>query len=225
MPPGAGCNTSPLGRSTSASEWPKKKKSQNFSRLLRSGGSSPRLEIGGAGSQLASSGARSRAAGAGSHSATPSPNGSSSSTAELDPREDPDTGSAALREKLSSRDRRDPSSWLDPLARSPLLQAPLIPHPAQVQALGACGALPELEQLIGQLVRRAAWSGDRRRGAARLELGSGELAGATLFIESDRHELKIDLQLPPGASSELWRERIASRLEGRGFSIRELHVH
>jgi hypothetical protein len=85
--------------------------------------------------------------------------------------------------------------------------------------------LPELEQLIGQLVRRAAWNGDRRRGTARLELGSGELAGATLLVESDAHELRIDLHLPAGASREVWRERIASRLESRGFEIRELNVH
>jgi hypothetical protein len=83
----------------------------------------------------------------------------------------------------------------------------------------------ELDQLLRDLVRRAAWGGDRRRGTARIEVGAGELAGATLLVEADANDLRIDLELPAGVLAEPWRERLAARLSERGFAVRELHVH
>ena len=112
--------------------------------------------------------------------------------------------------------------WFDPLVRS-LASQPFCAAPAPV---AAPAALPvELEQLMRDLVRRAAWGGDRRRGTARIELGAGELAGATLLVEVDANDLRIDLELPAGVAAEPWRQRLASRLSERGFAVRELHVH
>jgi len=131
-------------------------------------------------------------------------------------------GSSKLRQEHAGERLRE-SGELDPLARSLASQAaktlPPAPPPAST-------VLPvEFEQLMRELVRRAAWGGDRRRGTARIELGAGELAGATLLVEADRHDLRIDLELPAGVPAEPWRARLASRLSERGFSVRELHVH
>ncbi len=111
--------------------------------------------------------------------------------------------------------------WLDPLSRS--LSQPLRPP---VASPAAAPAPPlELEQLLRDLVRRAAWGGDRRRGTARIELAAGELAGATLLVEADSNDLRIDLELPAGVAAEPWRERLATRLRERGFDVRELNVY
>jgi hypothetical protein len=111
--------------------------------------------------------------------------------------------------------------WLDPLSRS--LSQPLRAPPAPV--LAGPAPPPELEQLLRDLVRRAAWGGDRRRGTARIELAAGELAGATLLVEADANDLRIDLELPAGVAAEPWRERLATRLRQRGFAVRELNVY
>jgi len=114
---------------------------------------------------------------------------------------------------------------IDPMLRAlaptamPRILAASEPAQAPVNA-----PLPELEQLLGRLVRRAAWGGDGRKGSARLEIGSGALSGATLLVHADGGELSIDLELPPGASRDEWHARIASRLEARGLTLRELTV-
>lgn len=111
---------------------------------------------------------------------------------------------------------------LDPLVRclaSPPSRA--LPVAAPVPAAFS----PELDQLLRDLVRRAAWGGDRRRGTARIELGAGELAGATLLVEADANDLRIDLELPAGVPAEPWRQRLAARLSERGFAVCELNVH
>lgn len=78
----------------------------------------------------------------------------------------------------------------------------------------------ELDALLVRLVRRAAWGGDRRRGTARIELGSGELAGAALTVTASDGEVAVDLELPPGHSAEHWQQRLTQRLRERGFNAR-----
>jgi hypothetical protein len=84
--------------------------------------------------------------------------------------------------------------------------------------------LPELEMMLTRLVKRAAWGGDGRKGTARLELGAGPLEGATLLVQAEDGELSIDLELPPGAATEEWRERLLGRLSARGLVVREITV-
>lgn len=114
--------------------------------------------------------------------------------------------------------------WFDPLVRS-LASQPLRASPPVVAAPTAVPVPVELEQLLRDLVRRAAWGGDRRRGTARIELAAGELAGATLLVEADANDLRIDLELPAGVAAEPWRQRLASRLSERGFAVSELNVY
>jgi hypothetical protein len=81
-----------------------------------------------------------------------------------------------------------------------------------------------LEDLLPELVRRVAWSGDGRRGTVRLELGAGELAGATLLVHADDGRVRLQLSVPPGVSARGWGERIAERLGARGLVVDGVEV-
>jgi hypothetical protein len=94
------------------------------------------------------------------------------------------------------------------------------PGPAQVEAR----VRSSLEDLLPALVRRVAWSGDGRRGTVRLELGAGELAGATLLVHVDDGRVRLQLSVPPGVSSGGWSERIAERLAARGLVVEGVEV-
>ena len=81
-----------------------------------------------------------------------------------------------------------------------------------------------IEQLMARLVRRVAWSGNARSGLARLELGAGELEGATLTIQADEGVVRVALDLPPGVDGAAWRERISGRLGARGLQVEAVEV-
>jgi len=81
-----------------------------------------------------------------------------------------------------------------------------------------------LEDLLPSLVRRVAWSGDGRRGTVRLELGAGEMAGATLLVHVDDGRVRVHLSGPPGVDLGGWRERIADRLAARGLEVDEVEA-
>jgi hypothetical protein len=91
-------------------------------------------------------------------------------------------------------------------------------------ARSAVRAAASLEDLVPALVRRIAWSGDRHRGTVRLELGAGELAGATLLVHADDGHVRIHMDVPPGVDANRWRERIRCRLVSRGMRLDALEV-
>jgi hypothetical protein len=90
------------------------------------------------------------------------------------------------------------------------------PAPASAPALS-------LEDLLPALVRRIAWSGDARKGAVRLEVGAGELAGATLLVQAQGGRVQVTLSAA-GADAEAWRERIAARLAARGLEVDDVRL-
>jgi hypothetical protein len=77
---------------------------------------------------------------------------------------------------------------------------------------------------MARLVRRVAWSGNGRQGVARLELGAGELDGATLTIHADDGVVRVALDLPPGMDRGVWKERISQRLGMRGLQVAAVDV-
>jgi hypothetical protein len=122
--------------------------------------------------------------------------------------------------------RDDP---LDPIHRQQALLAP--PIAQQVDApttatapIEASRARASLEELLPAIVKRIAWSGDARRGAVRIELGAGALAGATLLIESEDGRVRVRLDAPPGTDAKAWRERIAERLAAKRIAVEAIHV-
>jgi hypothetical protein len=109
---------------------------------------------------------------------------------------------------------------LDPLARAlaqPMFEA-AAPGPSTA-ASGAVGAQVMMERLL----RRVSLGGDRVRGTARLEFGSGELAGGTLLIQTELDRVSLTLELPPGADPE-WGQRLAERLGRRGLAVDTVEV-
>jgi hypothetical protein len=95
--------------------------------------------------------------------------------------------------------------------------------PAQTSASTARAAA-SLEDLVPALVRRIAWSGDRHRGTVRLELGAGELAGATLLVQAEGGRVSVHMEVPPGVDAGRWRERIRQRLSSRGVPTDAVEV-
>jgi hypothetical protein len=81
-----------------------------------------------------------------------------------------------------------------------------------------------LQDLLPTLVRRVAWSTDGKRGTARLEIGSGDLAGATLLVHADAGRVRVQLEVPAGADAPSWRERIVRRLAAREIPVDEVEV-
>ncbi|MBX3127100.1 MAG: hypothetical protein KF718_10305 [Polyangiaceae bacterium] len=127
------------------------------------------------------------------------------------------------REAPALGEHREPAPWVDPL------QLTLCRPPGFAFAPPAAAAPPPphglpLEVLAEQLVRRIAIGGSARRGAARIELGAGALAGATVTVVAEAGEVSIELSLPPGAGAGDWEERLSARLRQRGVAVRELTV-
>jgi hypothetical protein len=85
-------------------------------------------------------------------------------------------------------------------------------------------AAASLEDLLPALVRRVAWSRDAKGGRALLEIGSGELAGATLLVHTDGDRVRVELSTPPGVDVSSWRERIVRRLAARNIPIDQVEV-
>jgi hypothetical protein len=80
-------------------------------------------------------------------------------------------------------------------------------------------ASASLEEILPALVRKIAWSGDSQRGAVRIELGAGALAGATVLVASDRGRVRVTLSAQSAVELEPWRERIVARLAARGLDV------
>lgn len=121
---------------------------------------------------------------------------------------------------------RPPAASLDPLARSfahQQLQMAVAPPPPGT-APPPNVTLVHLDQMMTKLVRKVAWGGDGERGAARIELGAGELAGATIVVQSDHGALSVDVELPAGVAADAWRGRLEKRFARRGFDLVELNV-
>lgn len=77
--------------------------------------------------------------------------------------------------------------------------------------------------LIEEVVRRISWGGDRRRGAARIELG-GALTGTTIVVHGEGREVALDIELAPGAEAGSLPARLAARLAARGLEVRSVDV-
>jgi hypothetical protein len=117
---------------------------------------------------------------------------------------------------------------LDPMTRQTAQLAPPT-TPSATTGEVAAGAVQtnarvSLEDLVPELVKRIAWSGDSRRGTVRMELGSGELAGSTVMVSADNGRVTVQVHTPPGTDADAWRARIANRLEARGLSVDSVEV-
>jgi hypothetical protein len=81
-----------------------------------------------------------------------------------------------------------------------------------------------IDPLVGELLRSIAWGGDRRRGTARIELGSGRYGGTALKVEVVGERLHIDLEAPPGVDANELGARLSERFAARGLPVDSLVV-
>ena len=116
---------------------------------------------------------------------------------------------------------------LDPSARQAAQLAPrvgLSPRTETSQEAPLTNARVSLEDLVPQLVKKIAWSGDAKAGTVRMELGAGELAGATLTVSAEHGRVSVQVDTPPGTDTAAWRERLASRLTAKGIPLDAVEV-
>jgi hypothetical protein len=119
------------------------------------------------------------------------------------------------------------NATLDPMVQ---VLGALAPRPATASGVAKPEPTPlaeprtPIEHLMAKLVRRIAWSGNGRTGAARLEIGAGELEGATLTIQADDGLVRVALDLPPGVDRAAWKTRISERLAVRGLQVEAVEV-
>jgi len=124
----------------------------------------------------------------------------------------------------------DAQTTLDPAARHAayLGPPPALDRGGLVPGTGAeataTRASASLEDLLPSLVRKVGWSGDGRKGTVRMELGAGELAGATLLVHAEEGRVRVHLSAPAGTSAAGWRDRIAERLAARGIQVDDIEV-
>ena len=117
---------------------------------------------------------------------------------------------------------------LDPVARQAAQLAPpqttMAPVEREAAAAAQTNARVSLEELVPQLVKKIAWSGDAQRGTVRMELGAGDLAGGTLTVSAENGRVSVHVAAPPGTDANEWKSRIANRLAARGIAVDTVHV-
>jgi hypothetical protein len=75
-----------------------------------------------------------------------------------------------------------------------------------------------------RLIRRIAWGSSESGGSVHLELGEGELEGATLTIDCSHGNLRVVLDAPVGVDTLAWEARFRAALAGRGLSVESMEV-
>jgi hypothetical protein len=109
----------------------------------------------------------------------------------------------------------------------PAAPPPFEPFAVLLGSLGAFeapaerGLAPLPERLVAEIVRNIAWGGDRRRGAARIELGGERFGGTRVTIEVEGDRLRLSLDAPPGVDAVALRQRLTERLERRGLTVED----
>lgn len=85
-----------------------------------------------------------------------------------------------------------------------------------------CRATFAPELIASEVVRSIAWGGDRRRGAARIELAGDRFGGTRVVVEVHEQQVRLSLDAPSGVTAEDIAE-LESRLRAR-FAERGLEV-
>jgi hypothetical protein len=116
------------------------------------------------------------------------------------------------KECISTPDEREAEPTLDPM-EIVLASPPTSPSPTHLT--------PRIDFVaaVEELVRRVSWGGDRRSGAARIELGGGALAGGSILVQTRGRQVQVEVELPPGADGRELEARLSQRLAARGLEV------
>lgn len=129
---------------------------------------------------------------------------------------------ADKRHRHGGGDDLDPSTRQAAQLAPPIVASPI--EMAKQSAAAQTNARVSLEDLVPELVKKIAWSGDAKRGTVRMELGAGDLAGSTLTVSAENGRVSVHVSTPPGTDTAAWRDRLASRLESRGLTLDTVEV-
>jgi hypothetical protein len=174
-----------------------------------------------------------RTSASGREKAPPSPDRSQRRACATPQAPQPEASPDAVEDDPAARgDRARRAGRVDdvPDERAAVSPPPPAPHPEAgtgappVGPSSWAGAATSLEDLMTTLVRRAAWWGDRRQGTARLEIGAGALAGATLWVHADGERVRVQLDVPAGVDAAAWHDRIVRGLAARRIRADEVQV-
>ncbi len=117
------------------------------------------------------------------------------------------------------------AGWVEPAAGLLSGDAPgAVPSSPGSDTVAFAARVADVERWLGRVARKVAWGSDGRRATARIELDVEGLAGGVLVVHADAQGLDIELDLPPGQPSGLWRDRLRQRLETRGVTVRRFEV-
>jgi hypothetical protein len=158
--------------------------------------------------------------------AAPHTNAPSRATDTTDPGGSPTAGIAEESDSLDPRHpRRGATAPPDPFQAFSTVAVPAsLPAMHGGEAASNARAAASLDDLVPSLVRRIAWSGDRRRATMRLEIGAGALSGATLLVHAEAGRVRVHLDVPPGVDAQAWQRRIERRLASRGVATDSVEV-
>lgn len=132
----------------------------------------------------------------------------------------PGPGQAAKDLAGSDEDKFFESSSVDPLQLHLSIPVGGAPSPATESPSQRGAAWVDL--LAAELVRAVAWGGDRRRGAARLELGGSRFGGTCVVVQADGREVTLELEAPPHVDAAELGARLRERLERRGLIVHSI---
>lgn len=133
---------------------------------------------------------------------------------------EPAGGSVALPGKAKG----DCSELVDPLEFTLAVPTASVASPLPNATLPASAVPPPVWPMIERLVRRLAVGGDGRSGTARIEIGAGELSGATLLVTTLDGVVDVALELPPGVGPGDWEPRLRERFERSSIRVGSIAV-
>ena len=113
---------------------------------------------------------------------------------------------------------------MDPLCVALAASAPPAALPALSQHAAIGNQAPALDQIALQLVKRIAWGGTARKGAARIELGAGAWAGTTITVVSELEGVSLELDAGGSVDGNMLGERLRRRLESKGLRVHDVVV-
>lgn len=111
----------------------------------------------------------------------------------------------------------------EPLVRA-LSQPPVFALEQPREGAPADLASPLPSWLTARLVKRIAWGRSATGGTVHIEVGEGELEGATLTIDCRAGCLSVTVEAPPGVDGRVWEGRIGRALSARGVSVDTIEV-
>lgn len=128
---------------------------------------------------------------------------------------DPEAGEAERHCPRDELEGEEQIARIDPLALS--LSSPMPLLGAAAPEAGATSRA--LDPMVQEILQAVAWGGDKKRAAARLELGGRRYGGASVTVSVDGDSVMLQVSGPSHGDALALGERLQERLEQRGLRV------